>query len=218
MNLGLWRYGSLVLFFVLGRLWGPPRWPWRYWRLSLFLFFLLLLLLFLLFRRYVLQSFLKEWCGLEDIFDFWLIDHGLKMAEEVGELRTQRGIDRDCGSPLDVSRDDHVCKGDPLPDEEGARRKVAVKRPQRTKLGCSKSSVNLNEHSIKNEWMAEKLSITGLLYGDILPSSKNRMISVVIATSDSTRWIHWSTTAASSRLCPRRPELGLSPATIEIKI
>ena len=144
MNLGL--YGRLILFvFNLGCL---PRRPRRYRRLYLFFllpFPLFSLLLFLLFRRYVLERLLKVRCGVEYSLDFGLIDHRLNMAKEVGELRTQRGIDRDCGSSLNVSRNDHVRKGDPVPNEEGAFRKMRVKSPECMKLGISKTGVNLGK-------------------------------------------------------------------------
>jgi hypothetical protein len=124
------------------------------------------------------------------MLDFGVIDHRLEVAHDVGELRTQRGIECDRGSSLNVSCDDHVRKGDPLPDEEGACSKVSLEGLECIKLDRSECGVDLAQHSMRIRWMTEKLNITDLLYGVIFPVTKNLMISVAEETSVSTRWIH----------------------------
>jgi hypothetical protein len=116
--------------------------------------------LLLLGRGDKLDGLLGVLCLAEDGGELGLVDDGLEVADEMGELGTERGIDGGGDSALDDGGDEDIGKGDALADEEGAGREVGVKGIQCASLALDEASVELRQ------WVSDK-SIIGSQQIDI---------------------------------------------------
>ena len=77
-------------------------------------------LLLLLGRRSILESLLSVLNGAEDVLESRLVDDGLEVANDVGELLAEFSIDVDGNGALDQGSDGDVGKGNAFRDEESS--------------------------------------------------------------------------------------------------
>ena len=84
-------------------------------------------LLLLLGRRRELDSLLRVSGLAESVLQRGLVDDGLEVADDVGELGTERSVEGDTDGAEDDGSEGDVGKGDAFADEEGTGGKVLFK-------------------------------------------------------------------------------------------
>ena len=72
-----------------------------------------------------------------------LVDNGLEVTDDVGELGTEGGVEGDGKCTLDDRGHGDIGEGDALRDKESAGREVSLKGLEGTELALSKGGVDL---------------------------------------------------------------------------
>ena len=111
-------------------------------------------LLLLLGGRSVRECLLDVLCLAEDVLQLGLVDDGLEVTNDVGELSTEGRVDGDGKRALNDRRNGDIGKGNALGDKEGAGSEVSLKGFEGAELTLSEGGVDLiDQTSISDEVM-----------------------------------------------------------------
>jgi hypothetical protein len=90
-----------------------------------------------------LEGFLNVRGRLVDRRELGLVDNGLEVADEVGDLGADGGVESDHGSTLDRRGDGKISEGDALSDEESAGGEMGIEGFQRAELALCEGCMDL---------------------------------------------------------------------------